>query len=37
MYARPMWEMMVLTHSSTSSHALSFHSKFTQINSTDFR
>jgi len=33
MYARPMWEMMVLTHSSTFSHTLSFHSnslKFTQ-------
>jgi len=33
MYARPMWEMMALTHSSTFSHILSFHSnslKFTQ-------
>jgi len=33
MYARPMWEMMALTHSSTFSHTLSFHSnslKFTQ-------
>ena len=36
MYARPMWEMMVLTHSSTFSHTLSCHSKTLQ-NSNKFR
>jgi len=43
MYARLMWEIMALTHSSTFSHTLSFHSnslKFTQKplqNSNKFR